>query len=98
MRQSESVAAQTAESLTPAEPERTSWKLNARREKPSAGGSNRVGNTPEEPQTEHRGKDGRASVSAGSMRAPARRRSPEPLARTLPPAGRSASIWRSYDA
>src|ERR1700729_3260205 len=98
MRQSESVVVQIAESLTPAEPERAFWKLDVPHEKRSAGGNSRVGNIPEEPETEHRGMDGRALASAGSMRAPARRRPPEPLARTLPPAAGSASIWRSHDA
>jgi len=68
------------------------------REKRSVDGSNRVGSILEEPETEHREKDGSASASAGNRRAEARRRSPELPAQTLLPAAVSATIWLSYDA
>jgi hypothetical protein len=67
-------------------------------EKQSGGGNSRVGSTPEEPRTGRRAKGDRASVSAGSTRAAAGRRSPRPAGRTRPPAEEPTGIWRSDDA
>src|ERR1700692_4746006 len=98
MRQTQSVLGQTGKSVTQKSHERFAWKPAGPRGERSAGGNNRVGNTLEEPETEHRAKNCCASASAGHTRAAARRRSPEPLARTLLPAVEEATIWRSHDA
>src|ERR1700680_157316 len=98
MRQTQSVLGQTGKSLTQKSLERSSWKPDVPREKRSADGNNRVGHTLEETGPEHRAKNYCASASAGNMRAAARRRSPEPLARTLRPAAERATTWRSHDA